>query len=105
MDHARSDYINQLGFSFHTLQDTNNMSYVVANIDVNYRKPCRLGDTITVTAEIKKLGNTSIQFYQTVTLAGELCTDANVTVVIVDLETMKPTKIPNIMQEAFKHAK
>lgn len=105
MDHARSEFVSQLGFDFHTLQDTRNMSYVVVNVDINYRRPCRLGDKITVTAEIQKLGNTSMQFYQTVMLNNELSVDASVTVVIVNLATMKPTRIPQAIKEAFQDAK
>ncbi len=104
MDHARSEFISQLGFDFHVLQAQENMSYVIANIDINYRKPCRLGDKISVTAEIKRTGKTSMQFYQTVMLANELCVDADVTVVIVSLETMKPTKIPSAIESAIQGA-
>lgn len=105
MDHARSEYINEIGFDFHTLQEKQNMSYVVANVNINYRKPSRLGDNINITAEIKNLGKTSLQFYQTVSVGSELCAEADVTVVIVSLDTMKPTKIPAVIQEALMYAK
>lgn len=105
MDHARSEYLSQNGCDFHVLQDTLNMSYVVANVDINYKKPCRLGDNITVSAKVKSVGRSSVQFYQTVSLNGELCTEAEVTVVIVNLKTMKPCKIPKIIEEAINRAK
>ncbi len=109
MDHARSEFISQRGFDFHVLQEQENLSYVVANIDIQYRRPCRLGDDIEVSAEIHKLGTTSVQFLQTVTLKskhsdtlnGELCAEAIVTVVIVNLNTMKPTRIPAKLKEAM----
>lgn len=104
MDHARSEFLTQLGFPFHRLPEAHGKGFVVANVNVNYRKPCVLGDKINITANIAKLGSTSIDFEQTILRDNELMADAVVKIVIIDMKTMRPTKIPTFILEAITHA-
>lgn len=104
MDHARSEYLTQHGFAFHELPEKHQKGFVVVNANINYRKPCVLGDKITVTAEIGQIGATSIEFKQTIMRQSELMSDAIIKIVIIDMTTMRPTKIPHFLLEAIKHA-
>ena len=53
------------------------------------------GDTINITTEIEKVGNTSMTFSQKIIKDGtdELVCDASVTFVLLDNQTQKPIKI------------
>jgi len=105
MDHARSEFLTASGFDFHVLQDEEQKAYVVGKVTISYRKSCQLGDKIVTTAAIKKIGRTSIDFEQTVLRNNELMSEAVVTVVIIDLITKKPVKIPTSIIEAIDRAK
>ena len=71
------------------------VSFIIVNININYRLSATIGDVIQITTEIEKVGNTSMTFSQKIVLAGtdKLICDATVTFVIVDQKTGKPFKI------------
>lgn len=60
--------------------------FFVVNINISYRSPARVGDTITVLSGLKKIGNKSAVIRQQIlnNATGTVCVDADVTFVIAD---------------------
>lgn len=60
--------------------------FFVVNINISYRSPARVGDTITVRSGLKKIGNKSAVIQQQIlnNATGIVCVDADVTFVIAD---------------------
>ncbi len=84
LDHINKEEFTKLDFSF-----------IIVNININYRLSVTTGDTINVTTEVEKIGNTSMTFKQQIFLDGtdkKVC-DAAVTFVILNNKTGKPMKI------------
>lgn len=75
-------------------------SFIVVNININYRKSVTVGDTINISTEIEKIGNTSMTFSQKITEEGtdDLVCDASVTFVILDNKTQQPHKIEGTLK-------
>ena len=89
LEEARWDGLeNNENFKWMT---TNNIAFVVVNININYRRPAVLGDRLTVTSHVKQINGRSGVLSQVVTLdpGGEEVADALVTFVCIDLKTQK----------------
>lgn len=65
---------------------TRGISFLVVNIDVNYRKAVGVGETILVSTELEKVGRKSAVLLQKVVFkrTGEVAADAKITFVISD---------------------
>jgi len=76
---------------------------VTVNININYRKECRQGDRITVTTEPQSIGRSSyVLRQQIVNDHGELCADAQVTSVAIDVDTRKSRAVPDPLRALFE---
>ncbi|QHM70153.1 YbgC/FadM family acyl-CoA thioesterase [Mixta intestinalis] len=77
--------------AFHWLME-NQLAFVVVNININYRRPARLGDELVITSRLLQLNSKSGVIAQEITLASQpetLVVDATLTFVCIDLETQK----------------
>ncbi len=63
--------------------------------EVDYLKPARFNDELWITAEIRRLGGASINFYQEVLLAGEVLCKGNIRIACINDETMMPMPVPD----------
>ncbi|KEO84575.1 acyl-CoA thioesterase [Tumebacillus flagellatus] len=77
---------------------------VTVNININYRKECKQGDQLTITTAPERMGNTSYSLKQEIrNQAGELCADAVVTSVAMDIETRKGKATPDTLRVLFNN--
>ena len=62
------------------------LTFLVVNINVNYRKAVGVGETVLVSTEIEKIGNKSAVLLQKIVFkaTGEVAADALITFVISD---------------------
>ncbi len=80
-----------------------NLGFSVVNININYRRPARLGDTLVIETSLKGLGNRSGVVRQVVRLDGDdaLVADAEVTFVVVSLDTGKALPIDGAVRDVL----
>lgn len=78
-----------------------NIAFIVANININYRRPAVLGDVLTVTSQLQKLNGKSGVLSQVVTLdpEGQVVADALITFVCIDLKTQKALPLEGELRE------
>jgi thioesterase-3 len=75
---------------------------VTVNININYRKECKQGDRLKMTTRPFKIGRTSYVFQQEIyNQHHELCADALVTSVTMDIETRKSREVPAELRRLF----
>jgi YbgC/YbaW family acyl-CoA thioester hydrolase len=67
---------------------------VVASLDISYKAPAKLDDQLMVTAELVQLKRVSMVLKQTVLRGEELITIANINLVTVSKDTLRPIAIP-----------
>lgn len=102
LEEARWDGLeNNENFKWMT---TNNIAFVVVNININYRRPAVLGDCLTVTSHVKQINGRSGVLSQVVTLepGGEVVADALVTFVCIDLKTQKALALEGELRERLE---
>ena len=99
MERARTEWLRLLGFEQDALIADWGIIFVVAHLELAYRKPARFNEQLTVITTIDELGKTSITFKQVIvrhTQGGEMetLTTGTVKVVCVDAEKFRPKAMP-----------
>ncbi|MGH1538662.1 MAG: YbgC/FadM family acyl-CoA thioesterase, partial [Gammaproteobacteria bacterium] len=62
MERARTEWLRSLGVEQDTLVDEMNVLFAVRSVSIDYKKPARFNDSLTVTAEPNALKPASILF-------------------------------------------
>ncbi|MCT7359837.1 MAG: thioesterase [Thalassobium sp.] len=96
LEEGRWDYFDR--HQFIQLFEAQNLAFVVANINISYRRPAYAGEVIRISTRMEKIGNKSAQMVQEVRLledgeATTLIADAVVTFCLMDSETQKAVAI------------
>ena len=63
-ERGRSDWLRDKGIIQSELQNNHDLVYVVRGVDIKFKKPARMDDTITVSCEMVKIKKASVDFYQ-----------------------------------------
>lgn len=80
------------------------IAFVVANININYRKPAVLGDRLIITSSLQQLNGKSGVLSQVITREpdGITVADALITFVCVDLRTQKGLALEGELREKLE---
>lgn len=93
MERARTEFLRSLGFE-HYMRSEEDFMFVVAEANISYRKPARMDDEITATAQITELGRASLYFLQTIRRGDEIMAEGRIKIACVSKTGMKPRGIP-----------
>lgn len=79
-------------------------AFTVVNININYRKPAVINETLRIETQIQRLGNRSGVIHQAVKLKGSetAVADADVTFVIFDVNNLKAVTLEGDILELLK---
>lgn len=80
---------------------------IIVNININYKFPAVLGDTLDVQTSLLKIGKSSITFQQEIRIKenNKLAVSAEVTFVIIDLKTNKIMTIEGEIEKVLTRTK
>lgn len=104
MERARTEWVRSCGVGLRAgLAD--NISYVVQKLAIHYVVPARLDDQLCVTAEPTASSRVWMNFRQRVFRASDrqLLCEADVRVACVALDTGRPRRLPENMQELLNN--
>jgi acyl-CoA thioester hydrolase len=102
MERARSELLNHAGIDLARFTAESRILFLVFRITIQYHQPARLNDLLTVSAEVVKMGRASLVFRQRVERGAELLTEADVTLALVDRDSMKPARMPAKIEQALR---
>jgi len=94
LERGRTEWLRALGLQHTQLAAASQRVFVVTRLSLQYRKPARLDDMLTVHTRIAHLGRASLDFAQSVQCGGELLCDAVVQVACVHAQTFRPAALP-----------
>ncbi|MCL7930177.1 tol-pal system-associated acyl-CoA thioesterase [Halomonas sp. ATCHA] len=100
MERARSEWLRQQGFNQQVLLQEGTQ-LVVYRLACHYAKPARLDDTLSVAAEISKIGRCRMLFEQKATRHGELLCNATVEIACLDAKRLRPKAWPPSLMALF----
>jgi len=92
MERARTEYLREHGIDVPRLHD-NGMFLVVAHLDISYRGPAHLGETLQVTSKLLETKAVKATLRQQVLRDGELLVDALLSFACID-RSGKPLRLP-----------
>lgn len=87
------DYLHERGYTF-----------ALVNININYRRPAYMGETLRIATSVKAIGTRSCVMHQLVTLqdTDTVVADADVTFVLVDIRTEKAAVLAGDLRAALE---
>ncbi|MGA1001817.1 MAG: tol-pal system-associated acyl-CoA thioesterase [Litorivicinaceae bacterium] len=94
-ERARTDFLRSIGIEqSQTIQ--HNLIFVVRHVSVGYQEPARLDDRLAISCVVKSLRRTRVIFEQEARRQsdGALLVHAEVEVVAVTMDTLKPRAMP-----------
>lgn len=94
MERARTEWLRTLGFEQTDVKDVLNVVIVVHSMQIDFKKPAKFNDLLTVTSQLVKIGRSSFSFEQKIIRKDQLLVQAQVKLACVSTQTFKPVAIP-----------
>jgi acyl-CoA thioester hydrolase len=101
MERARSDMIRAAGVDQTAAHHAGGGAYAVAEVNIRYLKPARLGDNLVVLSTVEQVRAVSVLIHQRVMRGTQLLTDARVTAAFLTADG-RPQRQPKEWVERFK---
>jgi acyl-CoA thioester hydrolase len=102
MEAARIELLAALGLDLAELAASEGVLFIVYKLEVDYHKPARLNEHLTVTAAIARVGGVRLEFEQRVLRGDEQLVAAKVKAACVHRETYKPVPLPARLREKLE---
>jgi len=97
LERCRSEWMRTLGYGQGDLAREHGVLFVVAAAEIKYLRPARLDDELVVQAHIAERFASYVVFAQEVRRGAELLCTARVKVACVDAQSMRPTRLPEML--------
>lgn len=105
MERARSEWLRHIGIEQDQLRQQQNLVFVVTQSQINWLKPARYDDELSVSVENVSIGRASLKFEQKIWRSmsdePELLVTASVRAAAVNAENMTPERIPQAVHQQF----
>jgi acyl-CoA thioester hydrolase len=106
LERARTEWLRSLGYSQQALALEPGIVFTVASLSVEYRRPARLDDELTITCEAHADRAATIRFEQEIFRGRHPGKEpallrAGVRVACVDAHTLKPRRLPESLTQAL----
>jgi len=101
LERARTEWLRSFGHAqSHLIRDAG-IAFAVASVNIDYRKPARLDDELTITCAAGRIGGTTVTFTQKIYRGtpDDLVAEAQVRVVCIDTRTMRPKRLPAFLTQ------
>jgi len=104
MERARTEWLRSRGFEQDDLIRDAGIIFAVRSVQVDYLRPARFNDALTVTAEVMHNGGASITFQQEVRRGDEVLCSGKVKIASLDAKTLRPKPVPTAMLVALEQS-
>ena len=99
---GRIEWLRNLGISYKNMEE-NGIMLPVINLNINYIKPAKYDDLLTLKTTLEKMPSAKIEFkYEIYNEKKELLTTANTTLVFVNSISNRPTRPPENLLKKLK---
>ena len=94
LERARTEWLAAAGVTVHALEIEYNVVFVVHRLEIDYRRPARLGDSLTVSLAPVERTRVRLVVAQDILRNDELLSSARVSLACLDKRTWRPVVIP-----------
>jgi acyl-CoA thioester hydrolase len=99
---GRVEWLRNMGISYKWMEE-NGIMLPVVSLTMNYKKPARYDDELTIKTTMIKLSSVKIEFdYEIHNEKNELLTTGYSVLVFVDMKTGRPTSPPKYILDLFE---
>ncbi|MGV1010813.1 MAG: acyl-CoA thioesterase [Flavobacterium sp.] len=99
---GRVEWLRNKGVSYKFMEESG-IALPIVSMHLNYKKPARYDDLLTVHTKLKKYSGVKIEFDCEIRNENqELLTTAHFILVFIDIKTGKPTQPPEYLLEIIK---
>ena len=97
MERARTEWLRELGFEQDILMEQS-VAFVVKRVEMENHAPAKFNDMLSIETHVVELKGASMTFQQTIkNNQAVILVSANIQVACVNLDTMKPRRLPRTM--------
>jgi acyl-CoA thioester hydrolase len=97
LERARTEWLRTFGVSQQMLAKDPGVVFTVVSLSIQYRRPAKLDDELTITCEPNVDGAASVRFAQRIYRGDTLLVEADVLVACVDAQTLRPKRLPGFL--------
>lgn len=101
IERGRSEWLRAAGVDQQRLLEDSRLAFVVRRVEADYLSPARFDDRLEVVTALEQASGPRVTLSQTVERDGKALFRARVTVVCVDLRTMRPQRLPDAVRAAL----
>ena len=104
LERARTEWLNSLGVDMVRLQDEERRIFVVAEVNVKFHDPARLGEDLVVTAGLIEQTRVAFDIEQKIfrnTTDDDLLISGIVKAAFLDADSMRPKRLPPSLFEVM----
>jgi acyl-CoA thioester hydrolase len=101
MERARSDMLRAAGIDQRAAKEAGEGVYAVAEVDIRYLRPAKLGDDLLVLSTVERVRAASVAIHQRVMRGPQTLADARVTAAFLD-DNDRPKRQPRQWVERFQ---
>lgn len=100
MEEARTDFLEQVGYSYQRMESENLISPVVS-VNINYKKSTTYADMIEIETKVKEVTAVRVVFEYVMRCKGEIVCTASSVHCFIDLQG-RPVSLKRIKPELFE---
>ena len=102
LERARTEWLRFRGHGQERLRHDLDMVFAVRSMQLEFLRPARLDDLLTVTVEIRTCRRASVVFAQSIRRGEEVLLTAEVRVAVLSASGFRPKPAPDALYEEFK---
>ena len=102
MERARTEWLRSLNLNQSTLKKKDKIMFVVAKVDIDYKKAARFNDELDVVTTVDNIGASKVNLTQNIMKNSELYTSAKVSIACIHTDTFKPQRIPKLIKQQME---
>jgi len=102
MERARTEWLRSLHLNQADLKKKDKIMFVVANVNIDYKKAARFNDELDIETSLDKIGASRIDLNQNIMKNSDLYTSAKVSIACIHSETFKPQRIPKLIKQQME---
>ena len=102
MERARTEWLRSLELNQADLKKKDKIMFVVANVNIDYKKAARFNDELDIETSIDKIGASRVDLTQNIMKNSDLYTSAKVVIACIHSETFKPQRIPKLIKQQME---
>ena len=94
MERARTEWLRGVGLDQAKLKFKDNIMFVVSKLNIEFKKPAKFNDELTVITNLEKIGASIIFINQEILKDNHLISSARVEIACINSKLFKPQRIP-----------